>query len=176
MKSVEVLALVLKVFSIYLLLKILAGLSGLYSLFQFTYEENSDFFYLAWFNVLYCGLGLVLFILLWNFPVAVAKYIIPKSNDDSFPILDANSSNLEVIAFTSIGVAILAFSIPDLGYNIAYHFYLSTEEMGSFFEPRNRVEALLNVLHSAGRLLIGIVLCFFSGSVSAAINRVRGRG
>ena len=162
-------------FSIYLLLQLLAGMAGTYSLFQTAFEGNTEFQYLAWYNLAYYGLGLILFIVCWNYPISVAKFMLPQSNDERFPNLNLTIESLELVAFTGIGVGILAFAVPDLGYNIAYYTFLSDTEISLFGGSRGEGEALITIFHTLGKIAVGVLLCFFSGNLKRVILKIRGR-
>ena len=175
MKSIELLALLIKLSSILLGLTMLQQASALVYLFNEEYgvDPGTTFYSIA--LLLVVLIGFVLTLIFWNFPVSVAKWFMPKSNDKSYPNLNMETGSLEIVLYSAIGVYLIAQYLPDLSYDIL--FAILVGETDADFGPVGREVrvSILEMLYSGTCVFIGFILAIYSGNVKMLLQKLRGR-
>jgi hypothetical protein len=140
---------------------------------EFGVDPGTTFYSIALLIVVL--IGFVLALIFWNFPVSVAKWFMPKSNDQNYPDINLELENLEIVLYSAIGVYLMAQYLPDLSYDIL--FAILVGEGDSEFGPVGRSirESVLEMLYSGSCVFLGFILAIYSGNVKKLIGKVRGR-
>lgn len=118
--------------------------------------------------------GVVVAVVMWNYPEAIAKILSPKGFESAGTInLDAKM--LEVAGFTIIGVYILSWAVPDLFYNF-WRLQLINENADGYSLPSSEIsETWAAILTTVLEIIIGVVLCLYPGNLQALVHKLRGR-
>jgi len=175
MKSIELLALLIKISAVFLFLGLLVSLRGIYPYFLEPYSEDPQFLLIGIISALTTVVGFVLAIIFWNFPISVSKWFLPKSSDNNYSDIDLKVENLEVILYSAIGVYLVCSNIPNLAYDIMYYAFLSETELNMFSNNRSVGESIIEIMYSLGSVIIGLLLALFSGNLKSAIGKFRQR-
>lgn len=175
MKSIELLALLIKLSSILLGLTMLQQATTLIYLFTGGLGVAPESTYYSIALLIVVLIGFVLALIFWNFPISVAKWFLPKSNDQNYPAIDLELEQLEIILYSAIGVYLIAQYLPDLSYDIIFAILIGESETEFGQMGRSAIESVLEIFYSGSCVFLGIVLTIFSGNVKKLVNKIRGR-
>lgn len=118
-----------------------------------TYEGQFD-----WLMFLLSALYAVVVLAMVFRPVAIAKWVIPRSSDESL-LLSIDSVRFEAVALTILGLYLLSMALPDLAYYImsfSLHGLGYAElDQGEFWGDLNNLVLTLVQMTIAAYLLIG---------------------
>ena len=172
MKSIEILALGLRVIGIYGLVVSVQFIFNLY--YTFTQISNGDGG-TSGINILYISILIILVLVstaFIKFPITVAKILMPKTKEES-PVFNGSIKDLEIVAFTIFGLILFVSSLPNL-VNGIFHWWQSSQMdiLGLFGNPGANIQILVSLINMG----IGLLLTFKSNSLSNFIARVRGYG
>lgn len=175
MKGIELLALGLRLVGIYGLLKGIQFISiAIGSVRQYSMMSPDENFSL-WYGIF--GVSLLLYFLaalaLIVFPVQIAKKLMPRS-DEQAPLTHIGAQELQVVAFTILGIYVLSWAIPDLVSRAA--FLWNTVRMDDFYGPTAFSERVISTCVSVLQVGIGLYLCFQSEGLSRILMMIRGLG
>jgi len=175
MKGIELLALGLRLVGIYGLLKGIQFVSiAIGSVRQYSMMMPDEDFSL-WYGIF--GVSLLVYFLaalvLIVFPVKIAKRLMPRS-DEQAPLIQISAQELQVVAFTILGVYVLSWAIPDLVSRAA--FLWNTVRMDDFYGPTALGERVISTCVSVLQVGIGLYLSLQSKGLSRVLMAIRGLG
>lgn len=173
MKSIEILALGLRIIGIY---GFIVSVQFMFNLYYVLTQFNTEYESVSAINYLYIGVFILLVltsIVFVKFPITVAKLLTPKTSTES-AIFNGSIKDLEIVAFTVFGAILVVSSLPDL-VNGIYHWW-QTSKMQILGELVGKNEAFIPILISLINIGIGLALMFKSNSLSNFISRIRGYG
>lgn len=175
MKGIELLALGLRLVGIYGLLRGIQFISiAIGTIRQYSVMMPGEDL-LLWYVIF--GVSLVVYFLavlaLIVFPASIAAKLIPKG-DEQAPLVQVSAAELQVIAFTVLGVYILSWSLPDLVYNVASLW--NTVRMGDVYAPHIFSEHVINTCVTTLEVGIGLYLTFQAEGLTRLIRMIRGLG
>ena len=107
---------------------------------------------------------------IWKFPISIAMWFVPRSDDSRYPKINMELQSLEIVSFTIIGVYILSWAIPDLVANIGLLWVVVGDSM---YSEQQLGEVKVNTFVTIVEILIGVVLCVYSGNISKFIAALR---
>ncbi|MDQ2075171.1 hypothetical protein [Marinimicrobium sp. ABcell2] len=177
MKSIDILAIGIRIVGIVFILRLIQYLSDSYSsIYRWTLsspEEN-----LTYILVIYGTVGLafsVICFILIKFPVTVSRWLLPKSKDDE-PVFNGSIDDLRIAAFTIIGVYILSWAIPDLFYNASMLVKVQSEGLANLYSRDSTITYLIQGGITILEILIGLYLCLQAKGLNKLILKFRGLG
>lgn len=177
MKSIEILALGIRIVGILMIVEIIQYLAYSYtSIHQWMYARPDDSItmWLVYHGVVGSALIVFCFVLL-KLPLTVSRWLLPKAKADE-PIFSGSIDDLRIAAFMIIGVYILSSAIPDFVHNASMILYLSGEEMMKLYNPNEISEYIIKELDSALKIGIGLYLCLQAKGLNALLLKIRGLG
>lgn len=175
MRSIDLLAILIKVASIILFVSLLKSTSEMIGFYRSGYLDDSELGNLVIFPFIYNALGYVLFLVLWNFPISVAQFIHPKFDSHSELKIGIEKDALEAIVYSGIGIYLLSTYLPNLAFDIAYFLIINDTQNLGFAIRRDTAESLLQIMFSLLVIGMGFLLCFFSGRVGSVLRSITKR-
>ena len=177
MKSIVILALGIRLVGIYFILKILQFVAHSYSsIQQWKYINPGESIALS--LTVFSVIGIILLILAYfliKYPTIVAKWILPKPQSNE-PVFNGSISDLNIAAFTILGVYILSWSIPDFFYNGSMIFYLNYTGVEDLYNNDSLNTHIINQVITVLEISIGLYLCLKAKGLYTLILRLRGLG
>ena len=126
----------------------------------------------GWTSLLYAlpvVLGcLIAAFLLWHFPLAIARKLLPVMRDSGPPI-ETSGSDIQTIALTVLGAWVLAESISGVTYWVAFVQFMGSAEYSATLTPSQKASIARDVIE----LALGIALLLGSPGLSAMLYRLR---
>jgi divalent metal cation (Fe/Co/Zn/Cd) transporter len=162
MKMEEIIGLGVRLCSIVLFLYVVGNFPGM--LVYFSDENRVQFWLLA----AVMAFLLVVVILLWNFPITIARKIAPSSASDMHTSWD--SVTLIAVGSTLLGIYFLYYSISDLLYWLFFGFY--SQNVGGV-EIELSIDQKASIVVSFIEFAIAVFLIGGSGFLSRAIHLLR---
>ena len=168
MHKEQIVGIAVRLFAIFLFIYTLRYASGLLPLAAAPPPNNVSFlfiFVLALFPILAA-------VLLWFFPLSVAAKIIPniKAKDKAAPL---SAPDIEIVAFSVMGLWVLTTAIPDTIYWVTFAFRLKNIDVGTLqLSPEN----IGSMASTVVELVIGFWLLFGSRGILGLIRRARYAG
>ncbi|WP_111641200.1 hypothetical protein [Marinimicrobium alkaliphilum] len=174
MKTVEFLALGLRLVGIYAFLKGIQNIALVFSQAPIYHAQNVDFtaYYLV--SGILVALYFAVALLLVIRPVWLAQLLMPKVpvQEDATP--DSSYSALQTAALTVLGVYIVSYSLPQVVHNLALFWQATT--MVEYYSQIQRHNHGFHLLARCIELGIGIYLCLQAKGLVNLLQRLRGRG
>lgn len=177
MKSIEVLALGIRVIGIFSILEILQFTATSYAAIQQWAYVNPGESITAWL-VLYGCIGLLLIavcFLLIKFPITVSRLLLPNANDDE-PVFNGSADDLRISAFIIIGVYILSWAIPDFIYNASMLLRMRSEGILHLYNQSTKGEIIIQEIITVLEIVIGLYLCLQAKGLNTLLLKFRGLG
>lgn len=175
MKSIEVLALGIRIVGIFAVLKLLQFFSYSYAMTQRWALSNPGESVSMWLAV-YGVSGLVLvaacFVLI-RFPMIISNWLLPKTDKDE-PVFSGGIDDLTIAAFTILGVYILSSAIPDLVHNLGMLVQMRSQGIMDLYNAGGRNEYIVKALATILQIGIGLYLCFQAKGLNALLLKFRG--
>lgn len=165
MQKEEVVGIAVRLFAIFLFLYTLRYVSGLLPLAAAPPPNNVSLMF-----IFLLGLFPILAaVLLWFFPLTVAGRIIPniKSKTSTSKL---SAGEIEVVAFSVMGLWVLTFAIPDTFYWVTFVLLLKNVEVGNVHLTPDNIASIVTTIVE---LAIGFWLLFGSRGVFAIVRRFR---
>lgn len=165
MSKEQIVGVTVRLFAIFLALYTLRYASNLLPYTAMPPPNNISFVFigtLALFPILVA-------VLLWFFPLTVAAKLIPDINTKE-QTTSIGAGSIEVVAFSVMGLWVLATAIPDIFYWVTFVHQVKSAGMGS---PELSPENLGNIVATTVELAIGSWLLFGSKGLLSIIRRVR---
>jgi len=177
MKSIEVLALGIRLVGIWVIIEILQYLAYSYSSIQqwmYASPGESVAMWIVYHGVV--GVAMVVFsFILIKFPVTVSHWILPKTNNDE-PVFNGSIDDIRIAAFTIIGVYILSWAIPDFFYNASILLFLNNEGAINTYHAKEKIEYIIDEVITVLEIAIGLYLCFQAKGLNSLLMKMRGLG
>jgi len=173
MKSIEILAVGIRLIGIYVLLLALRTASNCYSTFvqsPSSLPEDLTIF-------MYFGFGeaiaflLVSFVML-KFPVLISKWLLPKTKDGEV-LLAGNAQDIQTSLFCVLGVYILSWAIPDFVDNAVLWWYSVNNEI---LQDDSSDIYVINEITTVLEIGIGLYLSLQASGLSNLLYRMRSAG
>lgn len=141
------------------------------SLIGFAMMDPPD--YIAASFILLIGFSPVLIaILLWRFPLTVASKLIPKIKTSEKP-RPLGEMELQVVAFSILGLWVLASAIPHIFYWITYVYRIKNVGFGNIeLTPQN----IGGIVSTVVELVLGVWLLLGAKGLVGIIRRLRHAG
>lgn len=175
MKSIEVLALGIRLVGIVSIFEIL-------QFFAFSYRSLQQWMYVnpgesvvSWL-ILYGIIGLIFIVVcffLIRFPITCSRWLLPKV-ESAEPIFNGSIDDLRIAAFTVIGVYILSRAVPDLFYNASMLLHIKGEGMMSPYDISAKKEYVIQALITVLEVGIGLYLCLQAKGLNNLLLKFRG--
>lgn len=164
MSREDVVAIAVRLFSIFLLLGVLRQLPGTIALFSLDMDRG-----LAVPALLLLFLGALVGVLLWFFPLSVARKLLPVMREPrSEQAMDARIAL--TVGLTLIGVWVLAYALVDAAY--WFTLFVRTRHPGAvYFEWSH--EQVANVVATVVEVAVAIWLIFGASGIRRLIHRYR---
>lgn len=164
MSREDVVAVAVRLFSIFLVLGALRQLPGTIALFSLDMDRG-----LVALTLLLLLLGALVGVLLWFFPLSVARRLLPVMREPrSEQSMDARVAL--TVGLTLIGVWVLAYALVDVAYWLT--LFVRTRHPGAvYFEWSH--EQVANVVATLVELLVAIWLIFGASGIRRLVHRYR---
>lgn len=111
-------------------------------------------------------------ILLWRFPLVVAAKIIPDVRTKNL-VTPLNADSIGIVAFSVMGLWVLATAVPDIVYWITFIYRIKSIEIGNPTLPPEKIAGLVSTIVE---LAIGFWLLFGSRGILGLIKLARYAG
>ena len=178
MKSLELLALGLRLVGIYALIRTIQAALSTYHITVATHSSLGQLSAIdVWFvyavPLLVCLLLFLLCFLLIRYPTIVAKKLLPATSSlDDTPISQRSDNEIVAIAFRILGVYVLAFAIPRLLQLILLigYYWRDPQAVMTLHDPIIEVAAI------AVEIIIGLFLCLGASWFSMLLGKARRAG
>jgi hypothetical protein len=175
MKGIELLALGLRLVGIYGVLKGIQTVGVvLVTIKQITMtmpDEDLVIWYLGF------GVSALLYILvvllLIIAPAAIANKLMPRGNEQA-PLIQVGAFDIQVIAFTVLGVYVLSWSIPGLIQNVVVLWNMTHAD--NFYNSDRYSGQVIRTVTTVIEMAIGIYLTFQASGLSRFLMMIRGLG
>jgi hypothetical protein len=171
MKSIELLALGLRLLGIYGLMKGVQQLA-----LSFTYiQQVSAPIYDGSLLIVYVAYGaatalvFLLSFLLLKFPISVAKWLMPRTSGDGV-VFNGSAEDIQIAAFIVLGIYILSWSIPDFFHNAALLWMAQEAD----YSAGDKTNILTNEIVTVIEMGIGLYLCLQAHGLNALLRKLRG--
>jgi hypothetical protein len=167
MTKEQVLGLAVRLFAIFLFVYGLRSLTGVIQLA----ETASGYSGIWWVAVSYLVIFVCIALMLWFFPVTVARKILPK-DDRKTGETEISLKDIDVVAYSILGVWLLATTIPDVIY---WLLVLATLEHKGLI-PYMTHSRLASVIATIIQFGIGIWLMLGAKGLRGLIRKLRYAG
>lgn len=170
MKSIEILALGIRLVGIYFIIQTLKFFAYSYNSIQ-QWGVTGVFESTTIFYIIYGVAGLVFLLtcfFLIRFPVTVAGWLLPRTNNDE-PLFNGSISDLSIAAFTILGVYILSWAIPDFFYNAGTMIYIASLDSEQPYNISDFGVYIVNEVVTVLEIGIGLYLCLKAKGLYALI-------
>ncbi|PTU76075.1 hypothetical protein [Pseudomonas mangrovi] len=162
-------ALFVRIFGIYMLLLTFLQQRGIYSSLGAIIEDPS-LLNLATPAMAITGfLALIMIV----FPVSIARMLLPRTSSES-PSLSSGAHAIEVCAFTVLGVYILSRTLPDLLHNLIY--LIISAKHPSLFGEADRADFYVATGVTLFEIAIGTYVALGAKKLSTLLNTLRTYG
>ncbi|AKC87085.1 hypothetical protein [Pseudoxanthomonas suwonensis] len=164
MSREDVVAVAVRLFSVFLVLGVLRQLPGTIALFAVDVDRG-----LVALSLLLLLLGALVAVLLWFFPLSVARKLLPVMREPrSEQAMDAQVALM--VGLTLIGVWVLAYALVDVAYWLT--LFVRTRHPGAvYFEWSH--EQVANVVATGVEVAVAIWLIFGASGIRRLIQRYR---
>lgn len=177
MKSIEILALAIRLIGIVFILDVVQFFAYSYTTTQQWMYGNpgeSAAMWLAFYGVIGFILVAACFFLI-KFPMTVSRWLLPKSEGDE-PIFNGSIDDLRIAAFTIIGVYILSWAIPDFFYNAGMLLHMRSQGMMDLYNEDAKDEYIIQELTTVLEIGVGLYLCLQAKGLNAMLLKFRRMG
>lgn len=174
MKTLELLALGLRLVGIYAFLKGIQNIALVSSQAPVYHTQDVDFTAYYWVSGALLTLYFAVALLLVVRPVWLARLLMPKvpERDDMTP--DFSFGDMQMAALTVLGVYIVSYSLPQVVHNSALLWQATT--MVEYYTEIQRRSHSFHLLARCIELGIGLYLCLQAKGLVNLLQRLRGRG
>lgn len=169
MRKEQIIGLAVRLFAVFLAVYTIRYASGLLPRVALQPPNNVSLLYIfsvALFPILAA-------VLLWFFPLSVAAKIIPETKSKK-QVTSLSPAEIEVVAFSVMGLWVLAGAIPDtLNWATYFALWLANHEA---FNLELTPDNIGNMVGTIAELVIGFWLMFGSHGLLVIIRRARHAG
>jgi len=164
LKPEQIIAVIVRLFAIVILLTVVRELVA-------ALWVVNDSVTLRKYGFIFLVSGLVIFvsILLWNFPLTIAKRIYPFKLEDE-PNHSLNSDDYYQLGFILLGVYLLFYVLSDGVFWIAFTLYSGEEKL---YSPLVSLENKASIVATFAELIIALFLVFGAKGITKAIKAIR---
>lgn len=164
----DVVAIASRIFAIYVVIMTVQSIGAL---LEMRHEMEMDMTDLAPF-LLMVGLPLLLALLLWFFPLTIARKLLPVLRDPRPPLSAARQDVEDTVVFV-LGLWVLAGAAPDIVYWVVLAFRIQNTEAASVpLLP----EQVASIWAAVAQTAIGLWLVFGARGLLGALRRLRYAG
>jgi len=167
MTKEQIVALAVKLFAVFLLIY---GLGQLASIIPLSYYDNISVG--AWITIAGLGLffaGIILF--LWFFPLFISRKLLPSDEVKEGESI-ASVKDIDVIAFSILGLWVLASAVPDMVYWILMWMTVLSKSSGDAMLTEQVINTTVTVLE----IIIGVWLLVGARGLRGLLRRMRYAG
>lgn len=176
MKSIELLSTGIRLLGIYVFIyAIRTGIYQYQAVLQFRSNSQDDMAIYTYVALIQVGLLFFASLLMFKFPVSLAKWLLPKSKENEVA-LDGSAKDIEVSIFAVIGVYILSWAIPDLFHNGLWWWYSTHSEISGMWKHGGPNEYKINQIVTVLEIAIGLYLCLRAQGLSNLLRKLREAG
>lgn len=175
MKSIEILALGVRVVGIIFVLQILGFLAQGHTVMQMIYFFNQDMDARIPWLMFYVVVGLIWLVtsfVLIRYPVAVAYILLPRTGSDE-PVFNGSIDDLTTAAFTVLGIYILTWAIPDLFQHAGSLLLIKSERMANLYDENYLHSTLVTGAITIVEIGIGVFLCLQAKGLGMLLRKFR---
>ena len=167
MTKEQIVALGIKLFAVFLLIYGIRSVAYLLPLSYFNDMSGWSWVMIGVFSFAFCCIALVL----WFFPLIISRKLLPADDVKEGETI-ASIKDIDVIAFSIVGLLVLATAVPDIFYWILMWSVLLS---GSLMEgvPANY---MINTVVTVFELIIGFWLLLGARGLRGFIRRLRYAG
>lgn len=175
MKTIEVLAIGIRLLGIYFVVKFFQFISSAYiSYHQLAYAMPDVIPPILASGYAICALVMLAFCALFiKFPTIIASKLLPKTNKES-AVLSGDAAQLQLAGFSLLGIYILSWAIPDLIHNSALLVVMPSYEPS--YSINDRPYDLINVGVTLIELVIGLYLVLQAKGLVKLLAKIRDVG
>lgn len=141
------------------------------SLIAFAMVEPPDYIN-STFILLFGFSPILIAIILWRFPLTVASKLIPKVTTGEKPKSPLSGPEIQVVAFSVLGLWLLASAIPDILYWIAYVYRIKSVSI-SFRNVELTPQNIGGMVSASAEFILGLWLLLGSKSIVGIVRRLR---
>lgn len=175
MKSIELLALGIRLVSIGFSLKLLQFMVYGFNAIQHwrvSSPDESVTLWLALYGVSTVVLAAACYVVI-RFPLCLSRWLLPKAKQDE-PVFNGSINDLSIAAFMVLGVYILSGAIPDLLYHAGMLIQMyQGDDMIKLHGASAKQEKLIAILSVAVEAGIGVYLCLQAKALNALLLKLR---
>lgn len=168
MRLVQIVGVVIRVFAVFLAIN---NLSYAAKIIRYAMSEPDNYAAMALYLVLAFAPTFVA-IFLWFFPLAVATKLIPDMKTASVPT-PIGGQELEVVAFSVVGLWVLTAALPDALYWVVLYFRIKVD---AAMPPDLPSQSIAAMLLTGGKLVLGTWLVLGSKGLVGLLRRIRYAG
>ena len=175
MKSIEIIALGIRLLGVYFVISIVGMVFYQYHavlLFIKQYQDEMHFVYI-FFAI--AGAFLMLALLMIKFPLILAKWILPKA-DSKQVVFNGSSRDIEISAFVIIGVYVLSSALPDLLSSSMSFWYSLDSKISDLWDQKAVGDYKIQIFVNIFEIMIGLYLCLQAKSIAYLFQKLRRAG
>ena len=176
MKSIEILALGIRVVGIMFILQVLGFIGHGYALMETISHFGEDAGMAPWlvfYVVSWLVLSIICFVLI-KYPLPVARRMLPRVDNDE-PVFNGSIDDLAIAAFMVLGVYILTWAVPDFFHNLGIILRIYNEVTANLYNKGSLYDAVLRQAITVMEIGIGVYLCLQARGLNNLLRRLRGR-
>ncbi|OEF96891.1 hypothetical protein BHF71_11290 [Vulcanibacillus modesticaldus] len=113
--------------------------------------------------------------LLWIYAEKITNYILLNNENAQKRSIPLYSQELQAIAFSVIGLVIIADAIPQI-FHVIPNLIRLNEIGSSLATPQLKVETIFSLIEKIVRLIIGLILFFGSKGLVGLLKKIREAG
>lgn len=168
MSKEQIVGLAVRLFAVFLIVYTLRYSGSVISLASL----DSPGFWISALVMLFAFLPVVIAFLLWRFPLSVASALIPKATNREKP-KPLSEPEIQVVAFSILGLWLLASAIPDVFYWVIYAYRMETVGFRNVeLTPQN----IAGIVSTTVELVLGLWLLLGSKGIVGIVRRLRHAG
>lgn len=167
MKKEEIVGLAVRMFAIYIAISTLGNLGNLIAFSKMGATQEVTFGFLA----PAVGIPLVVAVLLWLFPLTIARKLLPKTTEETPGKSQVTLAEYQAVAFSVLGMWLLAEYIPTVFYWFGYARYLNSHPDVSL-----TLKEYGKVASTFGGIIIGLWLLFGARGIVGILRYARSAG
>jgi hypothetical protein len=166
----DIVAIASRIFAIYVVIMTVQSVGALMNMRQVMEMSITDPDLLPF--LLMCVLSLLLAVLLWFFPLTIARKLLPVLRDPRPPLSAAGQDVEDTVVFV-LGLWVLASAAPDIVYWMVLAFRIQNTEAASVpLLP----EQVASIWATVAQIAIGLWLVFGARGLLGALRRLRYAG
>lgn len=172
MKSIELLAIGIRLVGIYTLILTFRSVSyafNAYHQYIATFQEDASV--LVFVSTAQVIILLIAAFMMLKFPLLLSKWLLPKTSEGDV-ILHGNSQDVQSALFCVLGVYILSWAVPDFFDNAIWWYSAQSDRLHDGASDRYLISEVITVLEIG----IGLCLTLKANGLSHLLYRLRTAG